>query len=72
RYTEKVGTRISTQEVAELLGIDISTLRRLMRKGTIKAPPIIFYPRTNSTGRMWSDDDVQRARAAPQSDGVKS
>ena len=37
RSTEKVGTRISTQEVAELLGIDISTLRRLMRKGRLVA-----------------------------------
>jgi hypothetical protein len=43
-----------------------------MRKGTIKAPAIIFDSRINSTGRMWSEDDVQRARAALQSDGVKS
>jgi len=67
-----VKARITTQEVAELLGIDLTTLRRLMRKGTITAPPIIFDPRTNSTGRMWSEDDVQRARSALQSDGVKS
>ena len=55
---KKVTARITTREVAELLGIDLTTLRRLMRKGTITAPPIIFDPRTNSTGRMWSEDDV--------------
>jgi DNA-binding transcriptional MerR regulator len=59
-----VDAKITTQEVAELLGIDLTALRRLMRKGTIKAPPIMFDPRTNSTGRMWSEDDVERARTA--------
>jgi DNA-binding transcriptional MerR regulator len=67
-----VDARITTQEVAELLGIDVGTLRRLMRKGTIKAPPIIFDRRTNSTGRMWSEDDVQLARAALKRETVKS
>ena len=64
--------KITTQEVAELLGIDLTTLRRLMRKGTIKAPPIIFDPRTNSMGRMWSKDDIQRARTVLTSEGAKS
>jgi hypothetical protein len=72
RYTKKVDARITTQEVAELLGIDMGTLRRLMRKGTIKAPPIIFDFRTNSTGRTWSDDDIQRARTALKGESVES
>jgi hypothetical protein len=72
RYTEKVDARITTQEVAELLGIDVATLRRLMRKGTITARPIIFDRRTNSTCRMWSEGDVRRARTALKSETVKS
>lgn len=64
--------RITTQEVAELLGTDLTTLRRLMRNGKITAPPIVFDARTKSTGRMWSEDDVQRARTALNSERVKS
>jgi DNA-binding transcriptional MerR regulator len=54
--------RINTQEVAKLLGIDPAYLRLLMRKGKIKAPPILFDPKTNSTVRMWSEDDIEQAR----------
>jgi predicted site-specific integrase-resolvase len=67
-----VDAKITTQEVAELLGIDIGTLRRLMRRGTIKAPPIIFDHRIKSKGRMWSDNDVQRARTALKNESVES
>jgi hypothetical protein len=54
--------RINTQEVAKLLGLDLAYLRLLMRKGKIKAPPILFDPKTNSTVRMWSEDDIEQAR----------
>jgi predicted site-specific integrase-resolvase len=54
--------RINTQEVAKLLGIDSAYLRLLMRKGKIKAPPILFDSQTNSTVRMWSEDDIELAR----------
>jgi DNA-binding transcriptional MerR regulator len=54
--------RINTQEVAKLLGIDPAYLRLLMRKGKIKAPPNLFDPKTNSTVRMWSEDDIEQAR----------
>jgi hypothetical protein len=36
----------------------------LLRQGKIKAPPIIFDSETNSTGRMWSEDDIEQARRA--------
>ena len=58
--------RISTQEVAKLLGIDLATLRLLMRKGKIKAPPVTFDSKTNSIGRMWSEDDIEQARKGLQ------
>jgi hypothetical protein len=54
--------RTSTEEVAKLLGIDASNLRLLMPKGKIKAPPILFDPKTNSTARTWSGDDTEEAR----------
>jgi DNA-binding transcriptional MerR regulator len=56
--------KISTKEAAELLGIDISALRLLMRQGKIAAPPILFDPKTNSEGRMWSEADIEAARSA--------
>ena len=57
-------SKITTQEVADILGITVSVLRRMMREGKIAAPPILFDPKTNSTGRMWSEDDVEAARTA--------
>jgi len=36
----------------------------MMRKGKIAVPPILFDPKTNSTGRMWSEDDIEAVRAA--------
>ena len=59
--------RITTQEVAKLLGIEPTTLRLLMRKGKIKPPAIAFDSETNSIGRMWSDDDIEQARKVLQS-----
>jgi len=56
--------KITTREVADILGIGISDLRRMMRQGKIAAPPILFDSKTNSTGRMWSEDDIEAARAA--------
>jgi hypothetical protein len=62
---EKVSnSKVTTQEVADILGIHISDLRRMMRQGKIAAPPILFDPKTNSTGRMWSEADIEAARAA--------
>jgi hypothetical protein len=61
---EVSNSKVTTQEVADILGIDISVLRLMMRQGKIAAPPILFDPKTNSTGRMWSEDDVEAARAA--------
>jgi hypothetical protein len=57
-------SKVTTQEVADILGIDISVLRLMMRQGKIAAPPILFDSKTNSTGRMWSEDDVEAARTA--------
>ena len=54
--------RINTQDAAKILGIKLTTLRLLMRQGKIKAPPIVFDSETNSTGRMWSEDDIEQAR----------
>ena len=51
--------RINTQEAAKVLGIKATMLRLLMRQGKIKAPPIVFDSDTNSTGRMWSEDDFR-------------
>jgi hypothetical protein len=42
-------------------------LRLLMRRGKIKAPPIVFNSETNSTGRMWSEGDIQQAREVLES-----
>jgi hypothetical protein len=66
RSTEDVAgkMRVNTQEAAKLLGIELTTLRLLMRKGKIKAPPIAFDCKRNSTGRMWSEDDIEQARKA--------
>ena len=44
--------KINTLEAAKLLGIKPTQLRLLMRKGKIKAPPIVFDSETNSIGRM--------------------
>ena len=65
-------SKITTQEAADVLGIDISVLRLMMRQGKIAAPPILFDSKTNSTGRMWSEDDIERARVALNTSGVKS
>jgi hypothetical protein len=54
--------RINTQEAAKVLGIKPTMLRLLMRQGKIKAPPIVFDSETSSTGRMWSEDDIEQAR----------
>jgi hypothetical protein len=62
-----MSARINTQEVAKLLGIDLANLRLLMRKGKIEAPPIVFDSKTNSTGRMWSEDDIEQARKVLES-----
>jgi predicted site-specific integrase-resolvase len=62
-----MSARITTQEVAKLLGIDLTTLRLLMREGKIKAPPISFDSKSNSIGRMWSEDDVEQARKVLES-----
>ena len=59
--------RINTQEAAKVLGIKPTMLRLLMRQGKIKAPPIIFDSKTNSTGRMWSEDDIEQARKVLES-----
>jgi hypothetical protein len=61
---EVANSKKTTQEVADILGIDISALRRMMRQGKIAAPPILFDSKTNSTGRMWSEDDIEAARVA--------
>jgi predicted site-specific integrase-resolvase len=61
---EVANSKITTQEVADILGIDISALRRMMRQGKIAAPPIVFDSKTNSTGRMWSEDDIEGVRTA--------
>ena len=61
---EVSNSKVTTQEVADILGIDISVLRLMMRQGKIAAPPILFDSKTNSTGRMWSEDDVEAARTA--------
>jgi hypothetical protein len=62
---EKVSnSKVTTQEVADILGIHISDLRRMMRQGKIAAPPTLFDSKTNSTGRMWSEADIEAARAA--------
>jgi hypothetical protein len=54
--------KINTLEAAKLLGIKPTMLRLLLRRGKIKAPPIVFDSETNSTGRMWSEDDIEQAR----------
>jgi hypothetical protein len=69
---EMTNSRMTTQEVADVLGIHISDLRRMMRQGKIAAPPIIFDSRTNSVGRMWSEGDIERARIALNTSSVKS
>jgi hypothetical protein len=61
---EVSNSKITTEDVTNILGIHISDLRRMMRQGMIAALPIIFDSRTNSVGRMWSEDDVEAARAA--------
>jgi len=61
---EVSNSKVTTQEVADILGIHISDLRRMMRQGKVAAPPILFDSKTNSTGRMWSEDDIEAARAA--------
>ena len=59
--------KMTTEEVAKLLGIEPSNLRLLMRQGKIKGPPILFDPQTNSTVRMWSEDDIEQARKVLES-----
>jgi hypothetical protein len=56
--------KINTLEAAKVLGIKPTRLRLLLRQGKIKAPPIIFDPNTNSTGRIWSEHEIEQARKA--------
>src|SRR5215472_9399153 len=44
--------RVNTVEAARLLGIKPTRLRLLLRQGKIKAPPIAFDRKTNSTSRL--------------------
>jgi len=44
----------------------------MMRQGKIAAPPILFDSKTNSTGRMWSEDDIEAARAALKAESSDS
>jgi hypothetical protein len=69
---EVSNSKVTTQEVADILGIHISDLRRMMRQGKIAAPPIVFDAKTNSTGRMWSEDDIERARIALNVSSVRA
>ena len=69
---EVSNSKVTTQEVADILGLDIADLRRMMRQGKIAAPPIIFDSRTNSVGRMWSGDDIEAARVFLKSAGTNS
>jgi hypothetical protein len=59
--------KMTTEEVAKLLRIEPSNLRLLMRQEKIKAPPILFDSQTNSTVRMWSEDDIEQARKVLES-----
>ncbi len=61
---EVSNSKVTTQEVADILGIHISDLRRMMRQGKIAAPPVVFDSKINSTGRMWSKDDIEAVRTA--------
>ena len=56
---EVSNAKVTTQKVANILGIHISDLRRMMRQGEIVPPPILFDATTNSVGRMWSEDDIE-------------
>ena len=69
---EVSNSKVTTQEVADILGIDISVLRLMMRKGKIAAPPIVFDSRTNSVGRMWSEDDIEAVRTALKAESANS
>ena len=57
-----MSARINTWGAAKLLGIDLTALRLLMREGKIKPPPFVFDSTTHSTGRTWSEDDIEQAR----------
>jgi len=61
---EVSNSKVTTQEVADILGIHISDLRQMMRQGKIAAPPVVFDSKINSTGRMWSKDDIEAVRTA--------
>jgi hypothetical protein len=69
---EVSNSNVTTQEVADILSIHISALRRMMRQGKIAAPPILFDPKTNSTGRMWSEDDIEAVRTALKAESADS
>ena len=69
---EVSNSKVTTQEVADILGIHISDLRRMMRQGKITAPPIVFDSKTNSTGRMWSEGDIEAVRAALKAESANS
>jgi len=58
--------KFHTQEVAQLLRIELSSLRLLLRQRKIKSPPILFDPRTKSAVRMWSEADIEHARKVLQ------
>jgi hypothetical protein len=40
-------SKVTTQEVSDILSIHISDLRRMMRQGKIAAPPIVFDPKAS-------------------------
>jgi DNA-binding transcriptional MerR regulator len=50
----------STSKVAKLLGIDKATLLRWLRSGKIPEPRRLTNGGVNA--RVWSDQDVERAR----------
>ena len=57
-------SKLTTQEVAEILGINISDFRRMIGKEKSRRQPYFFDSSTNSVGWMWSEGDIEQARIA--------
>jgi len=52
--------KYSTVQVARMLKIHQPSLQRAIRRGTVKAPPLVTVGGVKV--RLWSERDVERAR----------
>jgi hypothetical protein len=55
-----VKRQYSTREAAKKIGRNLPSIQRLIKAGTIEAPPVVEI--ATQRVRLWSDRDIEKAR----------